>query len=97
MFTVANVGMWVPWHDHTSSKTRSGNPHGAYRRNDVVGLPELIGIRDINNVLDVLPGLQIPLDEDRSEDGSHRRRDQRGQNGGLEKAGHVVDSWVGIR
>ena len=37
------------------------------------------------------------LDEDRSEGRHHSGCNQRGQNGGLEKAGHVVDSLVGIR
>jgi len=59
--------------------------------------PELLRIRDINDILNVLSGLQTPLDEGGSEDGRHGRRNERDQNGGLEKAGHDVGSWVGVR
>ena len=30
--------------------------------------PELLGIRDVDDILDILSGLQIPLDERRSGD-----------------------------
>ena len=61
MFTIANVGMWISWHDHTSSRMVRRTVHIG----GGVDLPERIGIRDINDVLGILPGLQI-LGEDRS-------------------------------
>lgn len=62
-------------------------------REDIVDSPELVGIRDINDILDILSGVQLPLDEERPEGGGHNGCDQRDQNGGLEEAGHIVDSW----
>ena len=94
MFAIANVGMWVPWHDYTSSRTVRRSLWG-WR--DVFDSPERIGVRDINNVLRILSGLQIPLDEDGSEDGRRRRCGEYNRNSGLEEPGHVVGSGVGIR
>ena len=52
--------------------------------------PELVGIRDVDDVLYVLSTLQILLDENGSKDGRHSRRDERDQHSGLEKACHGV-------
>ena len=53
-----------------------------------VDLPERVGIRNIDDVLGVLSGLQTILHERRSEDGGHCRGDQHDQSGGLKRAGH---------
>ena len=84
MFTIANVGMCVPWHDHASPKMSDETQE----MGDVVDSPECIGVGDINNVLGILSGLQIPLDEGRPGDGHHSRCDQRDRNGDAEKTSH---------
>ena len=30
MFAITNIGVWVPWHDYTSSKAQSDESHGAH-------------------------------------------------------------------
>ena len=72
---------------HSKNTVRRSSPERVHRmgrnRHDS---PELVRIRDIDDILDILS-----LDEGRSEN----RRDERDQNGGLEKAGHGVCSLAG--
>ena len=59
--------------------------------------PELVGVRDVDDVLYVLSNLQILLDENGPKDGYNSRRNERDQHSGLEKACHGVGffGWEG--
>ena len=90
MLVCGSLGMIILHQKHSQTIVIGAHRMGRRHHNS----PELVSIRDVDNILNILSGYQTPLDEGRSKGRRHSRRDERDQNGGLEKAGHGVGSLV---